>query len=58
MNTALEYLIGTHDFRNLCKMDVSNGVTNYIRSISSAKVSVLSSHPVLKTPGKKCVLYI
>lgn len=51
MNTALEYLLGTHDFRNFCKMDVANGVTNYVRSISSAKVSVLSSHPVLQNPG-------
>ncbi|XP_049275220.1 tRNA pseudouridine(38/39) synthase isoform X1 [Rhipicephalus sanguineus] len=26
-------LVGEHDFRNLCKMDVANGVTNYMRRI-------------------------
>lgn len=56
MNTALGYLLGTHDFRNFCKMDVANGITNYIRSVSYAKVSVLSSHPVLRRPGMKCML--
>lgn len=36
MNEAAQYLIGTHDFRNFCKMDIGNGVTNFIRCISNA----------------------
>lgn len=32
-------LLKTHgDFRNFCKMDVHNGVTNYIRNLQSANV--------------------
>lgn len=33
MNEAAQHLIGEHDFRNFCKMDVENGVTNFVRSI-------------------------
>lgn len=33
MKRASEYLIGTHDFRNLCKMDVANGVTTFMREV-------------------------
>lgn len=33
MRTACRKLIGTHDFRNFCKMDVNNGVLSYMRSI-------------------------
>lgn len=29
---------GTHDFRNLCKMDVGNGVLQFERTILSASV--------------------
>lgn len=38
MKQACKYLEGSHDFRNLCKMDVGNGVTTYIRNIHSADV--------------------
>lgn len=38
MNEACEYLLGPHDFRNLCKMDVANGVTEFIRSIEHIDV--------------------
>uniref|UniRef100_A0A023GBR4 Putative pseudouridylate synthase n=1 Tax=Amblyomma triste TaxID=251400 RepID=A0A023GBR4_AMBTT len=33
MREAAALLVGEHDFRNLCKMDVANGVTNYKRCI-------------------------
>ncbi|RWS26159.1 uncharacterized protein B4U80_01777 [Leptotrombidium deliense] len=33
MRKAALYLVGEHDFRNICKMDVNNGVTNYMRKI-------------------------
>jgi tRNA pseudouridine38/39 synthase len=38
MKQAAESLLGTHDFRNLCKPDIGNGVTNFVRSV--ARVSI------------------
>ncbi|XP_048368834.1 tRNA pseudouridine(38/39) synthase [Sphaerodactylus townsendi] len=38
MNAAAQRFVGTHDFRNLCKMDVANGVTNFQRTILNAEV--------------------
>ncbi|XP_076280720.1 tRNA pseudouridine(38/39) synthase [Lasioglossum baleicum] len=38
MDQAVKYTIGEHDFRNICKMDVANGVTNYKRTVLHAKV--------------------
>ncbi|XP_077163259.1 tRNA pseudouridine(38/39) synthase isoform X2 [Paroedura picta] len=38
MNIAAQRFVGTHDFRNLCKMDVANGVTNFQRTILNAQV--------------------
>lgn len=35
MQKASKYLLGTHDFRNFCKMDVGNGVIQFIRNIAS-----------------------
>ncbi|XP_012267402.2 tRNA pseudouridine(38/39) synthase [Athalia rosae] len=40
MNAATKYIIGTHDFRNICKMDVANGVVSFIRAISNAEISL------------------
>lgn len=34
---------GTHDFRNLCKMDVGNGVLQFERTILSASVKPIQS---------------
>ncbi|KAF6200802.1 hypothetical protein GE061_005248 [Apolygus lucorum] len=42
MNNAVKDLIGTHDFRNICKMDVGNGVTTFVRNIADAKVSTIN----------------
>ncbi|KFB36293.1 AGAP010807-PA-like protein [Anopheles sinensis] len=33
MEEAARHMLGSHDFRNLCKMDVGNGVVNFVRSI-------------------------
>ena len=41
MREAAKYLVGEKDFRNLCKMDVANGVTNFIRKIISVKLQPL-----------------
>ncbi|XP_015436698.1 PREDICTED: tRNA pseudouridine(38/39) synthase [Dufourea novaeangliae] len=40
MDKAIKYTIGEHDFRNICKMDVANGVTNYKRTVIDANVSL------------------
>lgn len=39
MHAAAQRYVGTHDFRNLCKMDVANGVVNFQRTILSARVT-------------------
>ena len=41
MNEEAALLIGKHDFRNLCKMDVSS-VSNYEREIYSAEIKLFS----------------
>lgn len=33
-----EYLVGVHDFRNLCKMDVGNGVIAFDREMKDVRV--------------------
>lgn len=38
MRTACGYLVGVHDFRNLCKMDVANGVVTFNRALHEVKI--------------------
>lgn len=38
MSLAAQRLVGTHDFRNFCKMDVNSGVTNFERNISKIQI--------------------
>jgi tRNA U38,U39,U40 pseudouridine synthase TruA len=45
MDTAVQHVVGCHDFRNLCKMDVANGVVKYDRRIMSASVRVVAADP-------------
>lgn len=45
MNCAAQKYVGTHDFRNLCKMDVANGVINFQRTILSAQVQLVGQSP-------------
>ncbi|KAG8170750.1 hypothetical protein JTE90_028297, partial [Oedothorax gibbosus] len=42
MQDAGQRLVGEHDFRNICKMDVGNGVLNYKRRILSVDFKRLS----------------
>jgi len=42
MQRAADYLVGTHDFRNLCKMDIAN-VTNFKREIFFAQIVLFCS---------------
>ncbi|ESO04967.1 hypothetical protein HELRODRAFT_99303 [Helobdella robusta] len=53
MRIASSYLIGQHDFRNLCKMDVANGVVNFVRNISDVRLAPFSSNQRLPSPIKK-----
>ncbi|XP_074832929.1 tRNA pseudouridine(38/39) synthase isoform X2 [Carettochelys insculpta] len=41
MDTAAQKYVGTHDFRNFCKMDVANGVSNFQRTILTAQVQLV-----------------
>ena len=41
MDEGVKKLIGEHDYRNLCKMDVANGVTNFTRKILSAEITTM-----------------
>lgn len=45
MEEAAGHLLGVHDFRNLCKMDVANGVVTFIRSIDTARIVRCSTGP-------------
>lgn len=38
MNKAVKLTIGSHDFRNFCKMDIANGVVNFNRRVIDAQV--------------------
>ena len=48
MRAGLEQIVGEHDFRNLCKMDVGNGVVNFTRSISRVDLKTISSSAALE----------
>ncbi|XP_074619642.1 tRNA pseudouridine(38/39) synthase-like [Acropora palmata] len=43
MNIAAQKLVGKHDFRNFCKMDVANGVVTFERDLLSFTVSRVRS---------------
>uniref|UniRef100_A0A3B5R8T6 Pseudouridylate synthase 3 n=1 Tax=Xiphophorus maculatus TaxID=8083 RepID=A0A3B5R8T6_XIPMA len=49
MGNAAKRYEGTHDFRNLCKMDVGNGVLQFERTILSASVRPLQPQQVSST---------
>uniref|UniRef100_A0A1B6I341 Pseudouridine synthase I TruA alpha/beta domain-containing protein n=1 Tax=Homalodisca liturata TaxID=320908 RepID=A0A1B6I341_9HEMI len=51
MQKGAEYLIGTHDFRNLCKMDVANGVVAFERTIDKAAIEIISKSSCHKGSG-------
>lgn len=44
MEQALSYLVGEHDFRNLCSFDLKNGVVNHVRTIISADISSIEDN--------------
>lgn len=57
MDKAVKYVIGDHDFRNICKMDVANGVINFKRTVIDARVSV-SDQNVEKSTGNLLFLQL
>jgi tRNA pseudouridine38/39 synthase len=40
MKKAANYIIGTHDFRNFCRLDPSKNITNYERTILSLDIDL------------------
>ena len=60
MNEAGKRLSGEHDFRNFCKMDVNNGVVNYMRRITEVKaeLSPPGSGSAAPDPYAMCVLTV
>lgn len=42
MESAGDRLIGEHDFRNFCKMDVNNGVVQFVRRIDSIGINCMN----------------
>ena len=59
LNEGGQHLLGEHDYRNFCKMDVANGVVNYKRRITRVEASAIkiqnSSEP---SPFDMCCLTI
>ncbi|KAG5897914.1 hypothetical protein JTB14_014031 [Gonioctena quinquepunctata] len=49
MQAASEKLLGVHDFRNFCKMDVGNGVTEFTRNILELTVEKASENSTDET---------
>lgn len=43
MRIASSYLIGQHDFRNMCSFDLKNGVTTHTRVIESVDIRPIAS---------------
>lgn len=44
MKEASRYLIGSHDFRNFVKMDVGNGVVQFVRHLLDFRIEPLKGH--------------
>lgn len=44
MKNASQHLIGEHDFRNFCKMDVGNGVVKFHRRIMDIQIEAIDDN--------------
>ena len=59
MESAGKRLLGVHDFRNLCKMDVNNGVVTFVRRIDEVRIEVVErEHPSDDSSYDICCLVI
>lgn len=56
MEEGAKYLVGTHDFRNLCKMDVCNGVVEFQRTINIVEIRLCPSS-IKETSGRLAGYY-
>ena len=57
VNEAGKLLLGSHDFRNFCKMDVAHGVVEYTRNLTLVEAAPLAQEEE-STPYSMCVLTI
>nr|CAG4644054.1 EOG090X083V [Lepidurus arcticus] len=57
MQEAGRFLIGEHDFRNFCKMDVGNGVVTYFRNVFELNIRI-QDEDKLKPSFNLCELTI
>ncbi|VDO42987.1 unnamed protein product [Onchocerca flexuosa] len=50
MRQACQFLVGEHDFRNFCRIDMNKGRVemNYVRTITYADISFISNNSTLK----------
>lgn len=53
MSEAGEYMLGCHDFRNLCKMDIANGVTEFVRNIKQITISPCNLAQTMDSENRK-----
>lgn len=44
MLEASQHFVGTHDFRNFCKMDIQHGVVTYIRRINKVEINLVQKN--------------
>ena len=44
MEMASRYLVGSHDFRNLCSFDLKNGVINHVRTVYSTSIKPIETN--------------
>ncbi|XP_043082249.1 tRNA pseudouridine(38/39) synthase [Puntigrus tetrazona] len=59
MAEAAKRYEGTHDFRNICKMDVGNGVLQFQRTILSASIRPAQINPTCASdPHQLCVFQV
>ncbi len=44
MNSACDKLVGEHDFRNFCKVDVGNNVNHFVRKVLKCEINRLAKN--------------
>jgi tRNA pseudouridine38/39 synthase len=44
MQEACKFFVGTHDFRNFCKLNVENGVVNHIRRLNNMEIKLVTTN--------------
>lgn len=52
MRASAKCIIGTHDFRNFCKMDVGNGVVQFVRNVIDIDIEDCNSSSINEKQSK------